>query len=172
MLIQPLFRPVVIQLPRKKCPPTGPGPGHSKTRYPASQRKRCFSGRQPSFHGPSHWPITQAILHATAEMRAAPRPLPSSDCRKEMSQPGVSCLTDAWKRSLKLCTGEKQGEEKEEKGRVKCFQDCPFELVFSKWEKKQAKISEPFQADINVAALRLYLTQHDDPAYQNQNWLS
>lgn len=44
----------------------------------------------------------QAILQATAEMRAAPRPLPSSDWMKVMSQPGVSCRTAAWKRSLKL----------------------------------------------------------------------
>lgn len=64
--------------------------------------------RHPHPHPPppprvlSHCPIMQAILQATAEMSAAPRPLPSSDWMKVMSQPGVSCRTVAWKRSLKL----------------------------------------------------------------------
>lgn len=57
---------------------------------------------------PAHCPIMHAILQATAEMSAAPRPLPSSDWMKVMSQPGVSCRTVAWKRSLKL-RGEEEG---------------------------------------------------------------
>ncbi len=37
-----------------------------------------------------------AILHATAEMRAAPRPLPSSDWMKVISQWGVISNTSLW----------------------------------------------------------------------------
>lgn len=76
---------------------------------------RCFLGswlpfaKGPSLPALSHWPIMQAILHATAEMRAAPRPLPSSDCKKVMSQPGVSCVTVWWNRSLKLGKRKKDG---------------------------------------------------------------
>lgn len=47
----------------------------------------------------------QAFLQATAEIRAAPRPLPSSDSMKVISQKGVSLRTLAWNLSLKL-TGE------------------------------------------------------------------
>lgn len=43
-----------------------------------------------------------AFLQATAETRAAPRPLPSSDWMKVISQLGVSLRTLAWNRSLKL----------------------------------------------------------------------
>lgn len=49
-----------------------------------------------------HWPSMQAFLEATAETRAAPRPLPSSDWMKVISQLGVSLRTMAWNRSLKL----------------------------------------------------------------------
>lgn len=59
---------------------------------------------------PAHCPIMQAILQATAEMRAAPRPLPSSDWMKVMSQPGVSCRTVAWKWSLKLGSGNTESQ--------------------------------------------------------------
>lgn len=52
-----------------------------------------------------HWPSMQAFLQATAETRAAPRPLPSSDWMKVISQLGVSLRTLAWKRSLKLGVG-------------------------------------------------------------------
>lgn len=44
----------------------------------------------------------QAFLQATAEIKAAPRPLPSSDSMKVISQLGVSLRTLAWNRSLKL----------------------------------------------------------------------
>lgn len=47
----------------------------------------------------------QAFLQATAEISAAPRPLPSSDSMKVISQKGVSLRTLAWNLSLKL-TGE------------------------------------------------------------------
>lgn len=50
----------------------------------------------------SHWPSMQAFLQATAETRAAPRPLPSSDSMKVISQLGVSLRTLAWNCSLKL----------------------------------------------------------------------
>ena len=51
----------------------------------------------------SHGVIMQAaFLQATAEISAAPRPLPSSDWMKEISQFGVSSRTTLWKRSLKL----------------------------------------------------------------------
>lgn len=46
-----------------------------------------------------------AFLQATAETRAAPRPLPSSDWMKVISQLGVSLRTLAWNRSLKLRGG-------------------------------------------------------------------
>lgn len=49
-----------------------------------------------------HWPSMYAFLQATAETRAAPRPLPSSDWMKVISQLGVSLRTLAWNRSLKL----------------------------------------------------------------------
>lgn len=49
-----------------------------------------------------HWPSMQAFLQATAETRAAPLPLPSSDSMKVISQLGVSLRTLAWNRSLKL----------------------------------------------------------------------
>lgn len=49
-----------------------------------------------------HWPNMQAFLQATAETRAAPLPLPSSDSMKVISQLGVSLRTLAWNRSLKL----------------------------------------------------------------------
>lgn len=59
----------------------------------------------------------QAILQATAEMSAAPRPLPSSDWMKVMSQPGVSCRTVAWNRSLKLPEqGKPQDQRQDEEG--------------------------------------------------------
>lgn len=48
----------------------------------------------------------QAFLQATAEIKAAPRPLPSSDSMKVISQLGVSLRTMAWNRSLKLRRGE------------------------------------------------------------------
>lgn len=51
----------------------------------------------------------QAFLQATAETRAAPRPLPSSDWMKVISQLGVSLRTLAWKRSLKLGRGKARG---------------------------------------------------------------
>lgn len=54
----------------------------------------------------SHWPSMQAFLQATAEIRAAPRPLPSSDSMKVISQLGVSLRTLAWNRCLKLSRGE------------------------------------------------------------------
>ena len=54
-----------------------------------------------------------AILQATAEMRAAPRPLPSSDWMKVMSQCGVSSRTISWHLSWKL------GEEGNQKIRTK-----------------------------------------------------
>lgn len=56
-----------------------------------------------------HWPSMQAFLQATAETRAAPRPLPSSDWMKVISQLGVSLRTLAWKRSLKLRGGGRAG---------------------------------------------------------------
>lgn len=43
-----------------------------------------------------------AILQATAEMRAAPRPLPSSDWMKVISQRGARSLTILWNLSRKL----------------------------------------------------------------------
>lgn len=43
-----------------------------------------------------------AILQATAEMRAAPRPLPSSDWMKVISQWGARSLTVLWNLSRKL----------------------------------------------------------------------
>ena len=43
---------------------------------------------------------------STAEIKAAPRPLPSSDSMKVISQLGVSLRTMAWNRSLKLRRGE------------------------------------------------------------------
>lgn len=43
-----------------------------------------------------------AILQATAEMRAAPRPLPSSDWMKVISQWGAKSLTILWNLSRKL----------------------------------------------------------------------
>lgn len=49
-----------------------------------------------------HWPSMQAFLDATAEIKAAPRPLPSSDSMKVISQLGVSLRTLVWNRSLKL----------------------------------------------------------------------
>lgn len=49
-----------------------------------------------------HWPSMQAFLQATAETRAAPLPLPSSDSMKVISQLGVSLRTLEWNRSLKL----------------------------------------------------------------------
>lgn len=52
-----------------------------------------------------HWPSMQAFLDATAEIKAAPRPLPSSDSMKVISQLGVSLRTLAWNRSLKLSRG-------------------------------------------------------------------
>lgn len=82
--------------------------------------------------GLSHWPIMQAILQATAEMRAAPRPLPSSDCKKVMSQPGVSCVTVAWNRSLKL------GKNKEREKRKVCasaLQSLRCEAKAWKWRQ-------------------------------------
>lgn len=48
-----------------------------------------------------------AILHATAEISAAPRPLPSSDWMKVMSQFGVSSRTMLWNLSWKLCSHKK-----------------------------------------------------------------
>lgn len=43
-----------------------------------------------------------AILQATAEISAAPRPLPSSDWMKVMSQLGLMSPTTLWNRSLNL----------------------------------------------------------------------
>lgn len=48
------------------------------------------------------WPSMPAFLQATADTSAAPRPLPSSDAMKVISQLGVNLRTLAWKRSLKL----------------------------------------------------------------------
>lgn len=76
---------------------------------PPSSRSPLPSSSSSSPRVLSHCPIMQAILQATAEMSAAPRPLPSSDWMKVMSQPGVSCRTVAWKRSLKLPKGKKMG---------------------------------------------------------------
>lgn len=68
--------------------PWRPGPAMATASSPLS---RC-----------GHWPNMQAFLRATAETRAAPRPLPSSDWMKVISQLGVSLRTMAWNRSLKL----------------------------------------------------------------------
>lgn len=46
--------------------------------------------------------VRAAILQATAEISAAPRPLPSSDWMKVMSQSGVNSHTTLWNRSLNL----------------------------------------------------------------------
>lgn len=77
----------------KESVPWSPGPvaGHS-----------FLPVLQPS----SYWPSMQAFLQATAEIKAAPRPLPSSDSMKVISQLGVSLRTMAWNRSLKLRRGE------------------------------------------------------------------
>ena len=56
-----------------------------------------------------HWPSMQAFLQATADTRAAPRPLPSSDSMKVISQLGVSLRTMAWNLSLKLSRGSRAG---------------------------------------------------------------
>lgn len=116
------------------CPQNGPGVSGTGHRRAAIQSSARRSPRRPHLLGspgtvpapsepfphqsrllgaspppsPAHCPIMHAILQATAEMSAAPRPLPSSDWMKVMSQPGVSCRTVAWKRSLKLF-GEEEG---------------------------------------------------------------
>lgn len=61
----------------------------------------------PCTHCRPQWPSMQAFLQATAEISAAPRPLPSSDSMNVISQLGVSLRTLAWNRSLKL-QGQKQ----------------------------------------------------------------
>lgn len=64
--------------------------------------RSTWRGRIVVYHGVS---MHAAILHATAEMRAAPRPLPSSDWMKVISQWGVISHTSLWNRSLKLNGG-------------------------------------------------------------------
>lgn len=61
--------------------------------------RSTWRGRIVVYHGVS---MQAAILQATAEMRAAPRPLPSSDWMKVVSQWGVISHTSLWNRSLKL----------------------------------------------------------------------
>lgn len=61
--------------------------------------RSTWRGRIVVYHGVR---MQAAILHATAEMRAAPRPLPSSDWMKVISQWGVISHTSLWNRSLKL----------------------------------------------------------------------
>lgn len=56
------------------------------------------SSQESSHCGSMH----AAILQATAEMRAAPRPLPSSDWMKVMSQWGAKSRTILWNLSRKL----------------------------------------------------------------------
>lgn len=109
------------EIPRGPFPIFWGGSGHG--RRPGSlQRETSFLGEGGGIRGSTspgaqvqqatasslpgglrcHWPSMQAFLQATAEIRAAPRPLPSSDSMKVISQLGVSRRTLAWNLSLKL----------------------------------------------------------------------
>lgn len=103
--LTPETRPAVHCVPPWALfPPLG-GSGEGKPAGWCTYEEPCLLAPRSSDGRCGHWPSMQAFLQATAETRAAPRPLPSSDWRKVISQLGVSLRTTAWNRSLKLRGG-------------------------------------------------------------------